>query len=247
MRALGCCTGGEPREAGPGAGRVLSLGPGPGEEERLRRSTRECRWALAAVRAMLEDGRADPGALAGDGTALLYVTAASYGASNRAFIEGGGGTHFAYTAPAVVPAEVAIVHGLHGRSAVYVGGAPATLRAIWQAAAWLRAGDCERAIVLAVETFEECRDLYARGRRLLRWPLVEAAVALWLEPGRGRVGLRGGRAAPRPGAAGAGETGACAPLLALAGRRPGAGASIRLRGRWQGEEAELTWSDDDAA
>src|SRR3989442_10956472 len=108
----------------------------------------------------------------------------------------GSGIHFAYTAPAVVPAEVAIEFGVTGPYAVFLGGPPATLRAIWQGAILLDSGACDRALVLAVEIFEECADLYARAPRLTGRPLVEAAGCLWLEPGRGRLVFespRGGR------------------------------------------------------
>ena len=45
---------------------------------------------------MLDDGKASRAAIAGERTALVYVTAAAYGASNRAFIERQGGRiHFA--------------------------------------------------------------------------------------------------------------------------------------------------------
>src|SRR6266508_1288115 len=109
---------------------VLSLGrPGP-RDDRLRRATRECLLALAAVEAMLEDGKAGRRAIAGERTALLYATAAGYAASNRGFIEASGGSiHFAYTAPAVVPAEVAIEFDLTGPYSIFLGGPPATLRA----------------------------------------------------------------------------------------------------------------------
>src|SRR6266545_436938 len=43
--------------------------------DRFRRATRECLLALAAVDAMLEDGKASREAIAGERTALLYVTA----------------------------------------------------------------------------------------------------------------------------------------------------------------------------
>ena len=132
----------------------------------------------------------------GERTALLYVTAAAYGASNRAFIERRGGVmHFAYTAPAVVPAEVAIEFGVAGPYGILIGGAPATLRAIEQAARLLEAGTCDRALVLAVEIFEECADLYARHRRSYRWPLVETAACLWLERGAGALSFESARAA----------------------------------------------------
>ena len=213
--------------------------------DRFRRATRECLLALAAVDAMLEDGKASREAIAGERTALLYVTAAAYGASNRAFIERRGGVmHFAYTAPAVVPAEVAIEFGVAGPYGILIGGAPATLRAIEQAARLLDAGTCDRALVLAVEIFEECADLYARHRRLYRWPLVETAACLWLERGGGELSFesaRGGRRAA--GAAGAGERFAAGPLADLRDWRAWATAGpVELSGRWRGEHARLHWS-----
>ena len=213
--------------------------------DRFRRATRECLLALAAVDAMLEDGKASREAIAGERTALLYVTAAAYGASNRAFIERRGGVmHFAYTAPAVVPAEVAIEFGVAGPYGILIGGAPATLRAIEQAARLLDAGTCDRALVLAVEIFEECADLYARHRRSYRWPLVETAACLWLERGGGELSFesaRGGRRAA--GAAGAGERFAAGPLADLRDWRVRATAGpVELSGRWRGEQARLHWS-----
>ena len=85
---------------------ILTLSRPDRPGDRFRRATRECLLALAAVDAMLEDGKASREAIAGERTALLYVTAAAYGASNRAFIERRGGVmHFAYTAPAGWPAR----------------------------------------------------------------------------------------------------------------------------------------------
>lgn len=258
VRALGLLSGwgdgveaipAEARAAAAGRG-LVALGRPPIGGERFRRATRECLWALAVMERMLEDGRAGREAIAGESTALLFVTAAAYAASNRAFIEGGGGgTHFAYTAPAVVPAEVAIEFGLRGPSAIFIGGPPATLRAIWHAATLLERGACDRAIVLAVEIFEECADLHARGRRWLGRPLVEAAAGLWLEPGQGRLALGGGRApGGRHGGPGSGlgrrlgETVACEPLAALGlWRRDGGAGTLVLDGAWQGETAQLTW------
>jgi acyl carrier protein len=168
---------------------VLPRPDRPGD--RFRRATRECLLALAAVDAMLEDGSAPREAIAGERTGLLYVTAAAYGASNRAFIERQGGVmHFAYTAPAVVPAEVAIEFGVAGPYGILIGGAPATLRAIEQAARLLEAGTCDRVLVLAVEIFEECADLYARHRRSYRWPLGSRGVPV-AGAGRGSGRRRG--------------------------------------------------------
>jgi Beta-ketoacyl synthase, N-terminal domain len=251
-RALGLVTGwGRGAAALPtdaraaAAGRsVVGLGRPALSGDRFRRATRECLWALAAVESMLEDGQADRAEIGGEGTALLFVTAAVYGASNRAFIEGtGGSTHFAYTAPAVIPAEAAIEFGLRGPSVLFVGGAPATLRAIWYGATLLAQAACERALVLAVETFEECADLYARARRRTAPPLVEAAACLWLEPGAGRLELRSTRARRTDAGARArrmGEMLACGPLAELASRRVAAAAEpLELSGVWRGEAADL--------
>jgi hypothetical protein len=252
VRAVGLLTGwgrgaaALPSDARAAAGgrSVVGLGRPALTGDRFRRATRECLWALAAVEAMLEDGRAERTAIAGDGTALLFVSAAVYGASNRAFIEGtGGSTHFAYTAPAVVPAEAAIEFGLRGPSVLFIGGPPAALRAIWYGATLLAQAACERALVLAVETFEECADLYARARRHTAPPLVEAAGCLWLEPGTGRLELRSTRARRADAGArarGMGEMLACAPLAEIArARDAGAPDPLGLSGVWRGETADL--------
>ncbi len=227
---------------------VLSLDRPTPPDGRLRRATRECLLAIAAVEAMLEDGKAGRETIAGERTALLYATAAAYAASNRQFIEGGGGIHFAYTAPAVVPAEVAIEFGVTGPYAIFLGGPPSTLRAIWQAAILLESGACDRALVLAVEIFAECADLYARvPRRLLARPLVEAAGCLWLEPGQGRLvfeSRRGGQRRARAPRANAGEMFGCEPLAALdRWRRGRARAPLELTGAWCGEHARLVWNE----
>ena len=249
IRGLGVLSGAEARSAttgsADGGSEILALPRPDRPGDRFRRSTRECLLALAAVDAMLEDGKASREAIAGERTALLYVTAAAYGASNRAFIERRGGVmHFAYTAPAVVPAEVAIEFGVAGPYGILIGGAPATLRAIAQAARLLEAGGCDRVLVLAVEIFEECADLYTRHRRAYRWPLVETAACLWLERGAGAISLesaRGGR--PAAGPAGGGERFAAGPLADLRDWRARATAGpVELSGRWRGEHARLHWS-----
>jgi len=99
--------------------------------------------------------------------------------------------------------------------------------------------------VLAVETFEECEPLYARGRWLVRRPLVEAAACALLVPG-----ARSARYdVPREPAAletlarvRAGETFACAPLIALAlARNGGTMEPISVTGEWRGRRAGLHW------
>ena len=214
---------------------VFAATPAPRAGDRLRRATRECRLAIDAVDALLEDGDLGREDIAGDGTALVYVTAAAYGASNRTFVEGGGGAlHFPYTAPSAVPAEVAIEFGLHGPYAVLIGGAATTLDGLDHAATLLRRGACDRALVLGVETFMECADLHARGRWLIGRPLVEAAAAVLLERAEG-VDNRVATAADV-----AGESMACTPLIALAVARAAGGGSVSLTGRWRGRATTLT-------
>ena len=219
------------------AGRaVVAAAPSPRGGDRLRRATRECRLAIDAVEALLEDGDFTRADVEGDGTALVYVTAAAYGASNRAFVEGGGGAlHFPYTAPSAVPAEVAIEFGLHGPYAVLIGGAVTTLDALEHAATLLRRGACGRALVLGVETFAECADLHARGRWLTGRPLVEAAVAVLLQPEA--AGRDTAVTAPVDVA---GESLACAPLIALAVARARGGGRVAVGGRWRGRATTLT-------
>ena len=86
IRGLGVLSG---RGPGSGPAPIWALPRPERPGDRFRRATRECLLALAAVDAMLEDGKAPREAIAGERTALLYVTAAAYGASNREFIEAG--------------------------------------------------------------------------------------------------------------------------------------------------------------
>ena len=167
------------------AGRdVLTLPTPVRPGDRYRRSTRESLLALAAVDALLQATSLSRDALAGGRTALMYATAAAYAASNRAFVESSSGTvYFPYTAPSAVPAEVAIELGLSGAYLTFLGGAAATQEALLHAGRLLRDGECDRALVLAVETFADCGDLFRRGRWLVRKPLVEAAACVMLLPG----------------------------------------------------------------
>src|SRR5207237_206673 len=61
--------------------------------ERFRRATRECLLGVAAVGAALRDSALDRAAVAGSRTALVYVTAAAYGASNKRFIVAEAASH----------------------------------------------------------------------------------------------------------------------------------------------------------
>jgi len=211
--------------------------------ERFRRATRECLLGVAAVQQMLRDAELEREAIAGPRTALLFVTAGAYGASNVEFIAGRAGTlHFPYTAPSALPAEVAIEFGLTGAYVILIGGPTATVDALWQAARLLQAGRCDRALVLAVETFDECEPLWRRARWSLRAPLVEAAVCALVVPGADGGPIVG---AGRDGAleadvqTRAGSTLSCEPLIALAlARAAGAGAAT-VTGTWRGRRAAI--------
>jgi 3-oxoacyl-[acyl-carrier-protein] synthase II len=230
-----------------GGRRVLPVvTPGLGGE-RFRRATRECRLGVAAVQALLREAGLEPAAIRGGATGLVYVSAAAYAASNRAFIDaagsgGGGALHFPYTAPSAVPAEVAIEFGLTGAYVILIGGAATTIDALWQAERLLVAGAAERMLVLAVETFAECADLYARARWAVGAPLVEAAACALLEPGPPAL-----TAAPAAQASSleaavrrrAGETFACGPLIALALAAAAGEEPWSLTGLWRGRRTAL--------
>ena len=78
--------------------RVIPLSTPAYDGERFRRATRECLLGVAAVDAMLADAGLGREAMRGSDTALLYATAAAYGASNRSFIVGAGDASSARTA-----------------------------------------------------------------------------------------------------------------------------------------------------
>jgi hypothetical protein len=242
--------------AAAGGRRVIAMARPALDGERFRRATRECLLGVAAVEAMLGDAALTRDEIRGPDTALVYATAAAYGASNRAFIVAtddsvprtggrvapGGTLHFPYTAPSAVPAEVAIEYGLTGGYVILVGGATATVDALWQAATLLAAGRCSRALVLSVETFEECEELWGRGRWAVRGPLVEAAACALLE-GDGDIGY-GPVGAPASletlAAQRAGETLACGPLVGLALAREARQPEARLTGQWRHRRAAVT-------
>jgi hypothetical protein len=141
-----------------------------------------------------------------------------------------------------VPAEAAIEFGLTGAYVILVGGAAATIEALWQAERLLATGAAERALVLAVETFAECADLYARARWPVGTPLVEAAACALLEPGPPALTAAPAAAASRREAAvrrRAGETFACGPLIALALAAARGDDPWRLTGLWRGRRTSL--------
>lgn len=170
------------REAAAGR-RLVPLATPTGNSERLRRATRECLLANAVVAQALDAMQMPPDALAGPRTAVVFASASSYAAANWTFLTGDteNALHFPYTAPSAVPGEVTIQYGITGPYLIFLSGANAGLEALWQAALLLNTGQCDRALVLAVETFTACADLYGAGRWLLGTPLVETAACLLLE------------------------------------------------------------------
>jgi hypothetical protein len=259
--------------AAAGARRVVLLARPALAGERFRRATRECLLGVLAVEALLRDAGLAREDLKGSETALVYATAGAYGPANLEFVVAGsarlrasggglteerdgsvapsrgprqewaGALHFPYTAPSAVPGEVAIEFGISGPYAILIGGATATLDALWQAARLVARGQCRRALVLAVETFAGCETLWRRGRWLLRPPLVEAAACALLVPGASAVVL-GPAGAPGEletlARTRAGETLACAPLVALAlGRAAGRTGRVALTGQWRDRRAGL--------
>ena len=229
--------------------------------ERFRRATRECLLGVEAVRAALADAGVDRAAIQGQGTALLFVTAGAYGSSNVGFIGasaaspvraqaglaeervGSGRTlHFPYTAPSALSGEVAIEFGVTGAYVILIGGATATIDALWQAGLLLSQGRCEQALVLVVETFEECEALWRRARWTLRPPLVESAACALLVPGGAPAVYRAAAAAGPLEAAverRAGRTLAAAPLAALALARAVGEPLPQLTGSWRGRTASI--------
>jgi hypothetical protein len=198
IRGIGAITGwGEGIQALPdgppsGEGRGLVTAPTPVlGGDRFRRATRECLLAVAAAKAAVAAAGLSEADLSGPRTGILYVSATGYAAANRAFLEDESSTtlHFPYTSPSAVPGEVTIELGIRGPYVNLMGGAPATLQALWWAARWLAEGRADRLLVLAVEALHEIRDLFARARRLYAGPLVEGAACLLLEAGQGG-GLR---------------------------------------------------------
>jgi hypothetical protein len=224
------------------AGRaVIPLARPQLDGQRFRRATRECLLGVAAVHAMLEDAGLDREAIRGPGTALVFVTAAAYGASNVEWLAGHAGTlHFPYTAPSVLPGEVAIEFGVTGPYVILIGGPTATVDGLWQAGRLVANAQCERALVLAVETFEECAALWRRARWTLPRPLVESAACALI--GAGEVAATySARAEASPLAreieARAGQTLACAPLGALALARVAGASTALVSGMWRGRTA----------
>jgi hypothetical protein len=141
-----------------------------------------------------------------------------------------------------VPAEVAIEYGLTGGYVILVGGASAGVDALWQASTMLAAGRADLALVLAVETFDECADLWTRGRWVTPRPLVEAAACAVLAGDGGEISYGPGGAASTLEALAArraGETLACAPLVELALARAAGVPTARVTGRWRGRRAQI--------
>ncbi len=182
-------------------GRRILPAPTPvREDDRLRRATRECVLAVAAVEQALANSAMTRDDLEGPRTALIYASASAYASANWSFLTPDQGTamYFPYTAPSAVPGEVTIQYGITGPYLSFLSGANAGIEALWHAATLLTTDQCDRALILGVETFMECEALYTAGRWLLGTPLVETAICLIVERhvDLDNVGYKAGNDAP---------------------------------------------------
>ena len=218
--------------------RVLPVSTPLCTAERLRRATRECVLAVTAVERAMATSPITCGDLMGPRTALVYTSASAYAAANWAFLQGDKeqALYFPYTAPSAVPGEVTIQFGMTGPYLSFLSGANAGIEALWHAATLLTTDQCDRALVLGVETFAECADLFAAGRWLLSAPLVEAVTCLLLErhASLSEVVYRAGSSADGLTALEAGLDGQvpAAVYLCLPTARDGHRTAQRLQARW---------------
>jgi hypothetical protein len=162
---------------------ILPLSTPTCPDERLRRATRECLLAVTAVERALAYSTLTCADITGPRTAVVYASASAYAAANWAFLteDGEPVIYFPYTAPSAVPGEVTMQYGITGPYLSFLSGANAGLEALWHALTLLNNDQCDRALVLSVETFAACAALYTSGRWLLDKPLVEVALCLILE------------------------------------------------------------------
>ena len=173
---------GNARKAADGRA-ILPLLTPPCTDERLRRATRECLLAVRAVQQALANANLTRVNLAGPRTAVVYASASAYAAANWTFLADDFEhvVYFPYTAPSAVPGEVTMQYGITGPYLSFLSGANAGLEALWHALTLLSHDQCDRALVLGIETFVDCESLYTAGRWLLDKPLVETAICLILE------------------------------------------------------------------
>jgi len=164
--------------------RVLPIPTPVIDDDRLRRATRECLLAIDCVKQLLCQHGLDRADLSGPRTAMVYASASAYAAANWAFLHADASvaTYFPYTAPSIVPGEVTIAFNITGPYVSFLSGANAGLEALWHAVTLLTQDQCDRALILGIETFAECEALFTSGRWLLSSPLVETALCWLLEP-----------------------------------------------------------------
>jgi hypothetical protein len=173
------------RACAKAAGQGLLPIPTPAiDDDRLRRATRECLLAIDRVDQLLCQYGLDRAHLSGPRTAVVYASASAYAAANWAFLHADTSvaTYFPYTAPSIVPGEVTISYQITGPYVSFLSGANAGLEALWHAVTLLAQDQCDRALILGIETFAECETLFTSGRWLLSPPLVETALCWLLEP-----------------------------------------------------------------
>jgi hypothetical protein len=139
---------------------------------------------------------------------------------------------------------VSIEFGLTGSYVILIGGAATTIDALWQASLLVARGSATRALVLAVETFAECEDLWRRGRGMVDWPLTEAAGCALVVEGESavRYDVAAAETADETRRR-AGETLAVGPLIALALAGGGEASGVSVFGAWRRRTAAIRWSE----
>jgi len=103
-------------------------------------------------------------------------------------------------------------------------------------------GRCQRALVLALETFGECEALWRRARWVMPGPFVESAACALIGPADTVPAYRAATTAAAMESAvdvRAGRTMACAPLLALALAREAGQRQACVTGTWRGRTAAI--------
>ncbi len=168
------------------AGRRLLPVPTPVlDDDRLRRASRECLLAIDRVDQLLRQQGLDRADLSGPRTAVVYASASAYAAANWAFLHADTSVaiYFPYTAPSIVPGEVTISYNMTGPYVSFLSGANAGLEALWHAVTLLARDQCDRALILGIETFADCE---ARAHLLVGGSLLRQLLQC-LTGGFGRL------------------------------------------------------------
>ncbi len=150
-----------------------------GSSRRVQRADMTTRLgAMVASRAL----RGAQSVFVGERVSVLTASWMASAASNEAWelkrIEGARPDPrvFAYTATSAVAGEIATALGARGPSLALLGGAASSLAAVRFAVEWIDLGECDRAIVIAVENPPRAIGLMAAPHK--NTPQCAAAIAI---------------------------------------------------------------------